>query len=61
MNADPKGTHAVYERQATEYDRRRSKALFEARWFMAEGFDVTGVDFSKAMLAIARDRWPDGD
>ncbi len=28
---------------------------------MAEGFDVTGVDFSKAMLAIARDRWPDGD
>ncbi|WP_298848927.1 trans-aconitate 2-methyltransferase [uncultured Ruegeria sp.] len=89
MNADPKDTHAVYERQATEYDKRRSKALFEARWlarftaclkpgehvldlgcgtgdpiarwFMAEGFDVTGVDFSKAMLAIARDRWPDGD
>ena len=89
MNADPKDTHAVYDRQATEYDKRRSKALFEARWlarftaslrpgervvdlgcgtgdpiarwFMAKGFDVTGVDFSDAMLAIARDRWPDGD
>ncbi|WP_299986214.1 class I SAM-dependent methyltransferase [uncultured Ruegeria sp.] len=89
MNLDPKDTHAVYERQATEYDKRRSKALFEARWlarftaslrpsehvldlgcgtgdpiarwFMAEGFNVTGVDFSKAMLAIAQDRWPDGD
>ena len=89
MTADPENTHAVYERQATEYDRRRSKALFEARWlvrfaarlrpgdhvldlgcgtgdpiarwFMAEGFDVTGVDFSQAMLAIARKRWPEGD
>ncbi len=89
MNADPNDTHGVYERQATEYDRRRSKALFEARWlarftaslkpgdhvldlgcgtgdpiarwFMAEGFTVTGVDFSQAMLDIARDRWPDGD
>lgn len=28
---------------------------------MAEGFDVTGIDFSDAMLAIARERWPDGD
>ncbi|MEM6889608.1 MAG: class I SAM-dependent methyltransferase [Pseudomonadota bacterium] len=89
MNADPNDTHGVYERQATEYDKRRSKALFEARWlarftaslkprdhvldlgcgtgdpiarwFMAEGFTVTGVDFSQAMLAIARDRWPNGD
>ncbi|WP_147111364.1 class I SAM-dependent methyltransferase [Tateyamaria sp. syn59] len=32
-----------------------------ARWFMAEGFEVTGVDFSEPMLAIARERWPDGD
>ena len=32
MNANPDDTHAVYERQATEYDKRRSKALFEARW-----------------------------
>lgn len=32
-----------------------------ARWFKAEGFTVTGVDFSEAMLAIARERWPDGD
>lgn len=32
-----------------------------ARWFMAEGFDVTGVDFSSAMLEIARTRWPKGD
>ncbi|WP_170384227.1 class I SAM-dependent methyltransferase [Ruegeria atlantica] len=89
MSVDPNDTHAVYERQATEYDKLRSKALFEARWlarftaslkpgdhvldlgcgtgdpiarwFMAEGFAVTGVDFAEAMLAIARDRWPDGD
>lgn len=89
MNADPQDTHDVYERQATEYDKRRSKALFEARWlarftaslkpgdhvldlgcgtgdpiarwFMAEGFAVTGVDFSEAMLAMALERWPDGD
>ena len=32
-----------------------------ARWFMAEGFAVTGVDFAGAMLDIARGRWPDGD
>lgn len=32
-----------------------------ARWFMAEGFRVTGVDFANAMLDIARSRWPDGD
>ncbi|WP_170515232.1 class I SAM-dependent DNA methyltransferase [Ruegeria atlantica] len=32
-----------------------------ARWFKAEGFTVTGVDFSEAMLEIAHSRWPDGD
>lgn len=32
-----------------------------ARWFLAEGFTVTGVDFAQAMLDIARERWPDGD
>ena len=32
-----------------------------ARWFMAEGFPVTGIDFSAAMLGIARVRWPEGD
>ena len=32
-----------------------------ARWFIAEGFRVTGVDFAQAMLDIARQRWPDGD
>ncbi len=32
-----------------------------ARWFIAEGFSVTGVDFAEAMLDIARGRWPDGD
>ncbi|WP_420012867.1 class I SAM-dependent DNA methyltransferase [Tateyamaria sp.] len=32
-----------------------------ARWFIAEGFRVTGVDFAEPMLAIARARWPDGD
>ena len=32
-----------------------------ARWFLAEGFAVTGVDFAHAMLEIARTRWPGGD
>jgi ubiquinone/menaquinone biosynthesis C-methylase UbiE len=32
-----------------------------ARWFKSEGFVVTGVDFSNAMLEIAKTRWPDGD
>ncbi|MDD9738801.1 class I SAM-dependent methyltransferase [Marinovum sp. SP66] len=32
-----------------------------ARWFMAEGFTLTGVDFAGAMLDIARQRWPEGD
>ncbi len=31
-----------------------------ARWFIAEGFRVTGVDIAGAMLDIARGRWPDG-
>lgn len=32
-----------------------------ARWFIAEGFRVTGIDFAEPMLEIARARWPDGD
>jgi len=32
-----------------------------AQWFKAEGFAVTGVDFSQSLLAIAQTRWPDGD
>ena len=32
-----------------------------ARWFMAEGFSVTGVDYAEPMLDIARARWPEGD
>ena len=32
-----------------------------ARWFLAEGFRLTGVDFSHGMLEIARRRWPEGD
>lgn len=32
-----------------------------ARWFLAEGFTVTGVDYADAMLDLARTRWPDGD
>ncbi|MGX9357261.1 class I SAM-dependent DNA methyltransferase [Roseobacteraceae bacterium S113] len=32
-----------------------------AAWFKAEGFRVTGLDWADAMLAIARDRWPEGD
>lgn len=31
-----------------------------ARHLIERGYDVTGVDFSAAMLAIARDRFPDG-
>ncbi|MEO0653256.1 MAG: class I SAM-dependent methyltransferase [Pseudomonadota bacterium] len=30
--ADPSTTQAVYDRHATGYDARRSRALFEARW-----------------------------
>ncbi|KUF10820.1 methyltransferase [Pseudoponticoccus marisrubri] len=32
-----------------------------ARWFIAEGFAVTGLDIAEAMLAFARERWPEGD
>jgi SAM-dependent methyltransferase len=32
-----------------------------AAWLIGEGFRVTGVDFSDAMLAIVRTRWPEGD
>ena len=32
-----------------------------ARWLIEAGFRVIGVDISEAMLALARDRWPDGD
>jgi len=32
-----------------------------ARWFLAEEFHVTGVDFADAMLDLARARWPNGD
>ena len=32
-----------------------------ARWCMAEGLYVTGVDISGSMLDIARGRWPKGD
>lgn len=32
-----------------------------ASWLIAEGFALTGVDFSGAMLDIARARWPEND
>ncbi len=32
-----------------------------AKWFIEQGFQLTGVDFSSALLELARDRWPDGD
>lgn len=32
-----------------------------AAWLIGEEYSVTGIDFSAAMLTIARDRWPDGD
>ena len=32
-----------------------------AQWLIAKGYDVTGLDFSTNMLAIARARWPEGD
>lgn len=89
MIADPGATREVYQRQAANYDKARSRAMFEARWLtrfgngispgarvldlgcgagepiaawlIAEGFDLTGVDFSEEMLKIARARWPNGD
>ncbi len=30
-------------------------------WLIAEGFRLTGLDFSPRMLDIARTRWPQGD
>ncbi len=85
----PEDTQTVYDRNAEEYDRQRSRTLFEARWLtrfgdslpkggrvldlgcgagqpiaawlIAEGFHYTGVDFSTAMLDIARGRWPKQD
>lgn len=30
-------------------------------WLIAEGFQLTGLDFSPRMLDIARTRWPQGD
>lgn len=88
-HADPASTRDIYDRQAANYDKGRSRALFEARWLtrfsnalpegarvldlgcgagepiaawlMAEGFQLTGVDFSDEMLKIARNRWPEGD
>lgn len=32
-----------------------------AAYLIAHGFRVTGLDASRAMLEIARQRWPDGD
>jgi SAM-dependent methyltransferase len=32
-----------------------------AGWFLREGFRLTGLDFSEAMLGIARARFPGGD
>ncbi|MDJ1018416.1 MAG: methyltransferase domain-containing protein [Paracoccaceae bacterium] len=32
-----------------------------AAWLIAEGFQLIGADFSEAMLALARARWPNGD
>ncbi len=32
-----------------------------AAWLIAEGFALTGMDFSPAMLEIAKRRWLDGD
>lgn len=84
---DPlRNTRDVYERRAREFDRERTKTLFErpwlerfcaslnagarildlgcgsgepiARYLIAKGFAVTGVDFSEALLALARERFP---
>lgn len=32
-----------------------------AEWLMDRGYRVTGLDFSEAMLTLARDRFPQGD
>ncbi|MEJ2116663.1 MAG: class I SAM-dependent methyltransferase [Alphaproteobacteria bacterium] len=80
------GMRGVYERKATQFDRERSKILFERRWlekfkallsqdasildvgcgtgepiaqyFIAKGYDLTGVDYAQSMVAIARQRFP---
>jgi SAM-dependent methyltransferase len=78
-----------YQRHAADFDRDRSRALFErgwldamagylppvarildlgcgmgepiARWLIEQGHSVTGIDAAPAMLAIARDRFPDAE
>lgn len=82
-------TQAVYERQATRFDRERPRRLHERAWldrFLAlvppgglildlgcgagdpiaayitsAGYRVIGLDASRAMLALARERFPAGD
>ncbi len=79
-------TRAVYERQASGWDRHRHKHLIERAWFdrffarlpaagtvldlgcgageplagyvLANGFELTGLDYSAPMLAMARQRYP---
>ncbi|MGB0452932.1 MAG: class I SAM-dependent DNA methyltransferase [Bacteriovoracaceae bacterium] len=80
------GMKAVYNENAGEYDKQRSKSLFEKSWldkflvhlddrdeildigcgpaepiakyFIEKGFKITGIDFSKKMIEIAKSRFP---
>ena len=79
-------THAVYARNAAQFDEARGKTLFErpwlerfcaglprggavldvgcgagepiARYFIEQGYAVTGVDFAEPLLEMARARFP---
>lgn len=80
-------TREIYERQASRFDRERSKTLFERSWlelfcqnlpphgsvldvgcgsgdpiskyFIDNGYHLTGVDFAHAMLNLAANRFPE--
>lgn len=76
----------IYEQNATVYDQRRDKSLFEKKWLdvflghlnsgdkvldlgcgsgepiasylIEKGMNLTGVDYSQAMISIAKERFP---
>lgn len=85
---DTRNVWRLYERHAHDFDRDRSRSLFEksyledvasrldagaeildlgcgtgepiARFFLERGFRLTGIDAAPAMLALCRQRLPQG-
>ena len=79
-------TKEIYDVNAKEFDRKRTKNLFEKKWldlflnyievgdeildigcgtgepiaryFIEKGMKVTGIDFSKEMIKLATERFP---